>query len=134
MSLPFSLSMKAVVRNIEGDLLIIRRSDYSKHNAGKWDFPGGKVDIGENFDVALIREIKEETGLDAALTRALGYAESRAPERVVIYLFMEAKTESGNIVISDEHTDYKWISPSSLPQEDLCHQFLEVSAELVEKL
>jgi mutator protein MutT len=43
--------------------LVIRRHDKAKKFGGTWGFPGGKVEIGETVAGALIREIKEETGL-----------------------------------------------------------------------
>jgi len=44
--------------------LVIRRHDKAKKFGGLWAFPGGKVEIGETLAGAIIREIKEETGLD----------------------------------------------------------------------
>lgn len=123
MSFPFSLSVKAIVRNHAGECLIIRRSGYSKHNAGKWDFPGGKVDRGENFDTALIREIQEETTLRIHLVGVAGCAQSQTPDRVVVYLFMETQAETSDVALSDEHTEYRWVPVAELPTLDMCEQF-----------
>jgi len=85
---PFVLSTKVVVRDDQGRCLLLRRSMSSKNNGGKWDLPGGKVDAGEAFDEALLREVAEETGLDVALKRTLGAAESDVDERKVTYLIL----------------------------------------------
>ena len=61
---PFALAVKALVADKQGRLLAIRRSAASSQFGGNWDLPGGKVDPGESFDVALVREVAEETGLN----------------------------------------------------------------------
>ena len=53
----------AVIRDADGKVLIAKRSS-DKHQGGKWEFPGGKVEKGESRRSALVREIKEEIGID----------------------------------------------------------------------
>jgi len=43
-----------------------------KHMQARWSFPGGKIDEGETGEEALVREVKEETGMEAEIVRALG--------------------------------------------------------------
>ncbi len=126
MSKPFRLSVKAIVRNEENECLVIRRSNYSKHNAGRWDFPGGKVDVGENFDAALIREIGEETSIEIKLTGFAGCGQSQAPENTVIYLFMNAMALTQEVVLSEEHTEYQWVPLSNLLNVDMGDQFKDI--------
>lgn len=119
----FALSVKAVVRDGQRRCLTLRRSAPSKNNAGKWDFPGGKVDVGESFDVALTREIEEETGLSVELVGMLGTAQSAMPDRIVIYLMMEARPAGGDVRLSSEHDDHAWMTARELASADLCPQF-----------
>ena len=123
MAQPFALSMKVVIRDMAGRCLVIQRSAASKNNAGKWDFPGGKVDPGERFDQALAREVLEETGLTVELTGLAGSAQSQAPGRMVVYLIMEARLVAGEVRLSDEHSAFRWVEPSELLTVDLCPQF-----------
>ena len=58
----------AVVRG--RSVLFVRRS--SKHGRGNWQIPGGFVDRGETLDVAVIREVREETGVEACVQGVLG--------------------------------------------------------------
>jgi len=58
------VSQKAIIFNRKGEILTIRRSETAPSNPGKWDFPGGDLDFGEDAMEGIIREIKEETGLD----------------------------------------------------------------------
>ena len=120
---PFKLSMKVVVRDEQGRCLLLKRSQESKNNKGKWDLPGGKVDPGEDFDEALLREVSEETGLTASLQGVAGSAESDLPERKVAYLIMEAVVASGEVTLSSEHDDFAWVEREKMAEMDVCPQF-----------
>lgn len=62
----------AVVTNDEGKLLIAQRRDLNTLNAdGKWEFVGGHIEFGEDPETAVIRETKEESGLDVEVVRLL---------------------------------------------------------------
>ena len=67
MDKPYGLTMRGIVKNKDNEILILRRHPKSRTNPHKWELPGGKVDPGEFFDEALVREIKEETNLDGAV-------------------------------------------------------------------
>lgn len=56
----------------DGKLLILERKDENPMWDHKWEFPGGKVDPGETHHQTVLREIKEETGLEIAETQFLG--------------------------------------------------------------
>ncbi len=120
---PFAMSVKALIRDARGCYLLIRRSAASQNNAGKWDFPGGKLDPGEPFDRALIREIAEETGLTVLLETVLGAGESELPDRKVAYLFLQARVLAGELRLSAEHDAFCWLSPTELAHAELCPQF-----------
>ena len=53
--------------NDKGEVLLQRRGDF-----GKWGFPGGAVELGETPEMAAIREVKEETGLEVEVRRLIG--------------------------------------------------------------
>lgn len=120
---PFALSVKVVVRDEAGRCLLLRRSLSSRRNPGKWEFPGGKIDVGETFEEALLREVAEETGLTISLQRVAGAAESELPAMRVAYLILEGRLGSGQVRLSDEHDGYVWVAPRDLPTMDLAEQF-----------
>ena len=62
----------AIIRE-KGMILVSNRPD-SKAAAGKWEFPGGKVEPGESFGVCIIREMQEELALDVFPRRESGEA------------------------------------------------------------
>jgi 8-oxo-dGTP diphosphatase len=62
-ALPIILVVAVALIDVDGRVLIAQRPE-GKKMAGLWEFPGGKVDPGETPEVALIRELKEELGID----------------------------------------------------------------------
>ncbi len=119
----FALSVKVVVLDDRNRCLLLRRSPGSGFNAGKWDLPGGKVDAGETFDEALVREVEEETGLHIALERVAGSAQSETPDRMVAYMIMRGRVLSGEMKLSSEHDQFAWVAGTELASVDLCPQF-----------
>jgi 8-oxo-dGTP diphosphatase len=57
----------AIIRGNDGRICLSRRPDH-KHQGGRWEFPGGKVEPGETLSTALARELEEELGMQAALS------------------------------------------------------------------
>lgn len=63
-----------IILGDEGRFLACRRPA-GKHLAGKWEFPGGKVDAGESPEAALARELREELGVTVAVDRRMSCVE-----------------------------------------------------------
>ena len=106
---PFGLTVRAIIRNEQGRTLLIRRASTNKHFVGQWEWPGGKVDPGEDFVTALHRELAEETGLTVTLTQFAGAASAEMPKARVVLLFMEAVSTGGFLTLSDEHDAAEWV-------------------------
>ena len=117
--------MKAVIVNQEGRILILREAaTYGDGTQrGRYHMPGGRVEVGENFEDALRREIMEETGLEVDIEYPIYVGEWRpvirdVPHQIVA-TFMVCKPKSNKITLSTEHDDYKWIIPSERANYDL---------------
>ena len=120
---PFGLSARIVIHDGNGLYLLLKRSKSSGWNSGKWELPGGKLEKGEGFEQALLREVKEETGLMISLERALGIAESELPSMHVVHLIMKGKAYTTGILLSSEHEEYSWIGYDDPITADLQEEF-----------
>ncbi len=84
---------------------------------GHWDFPKGKVESGETLKQAAVRELKEETGLEATIVPGFSsslsytfkdYMDKKSAHKQVTFFVGQVKSKS--VVLSDEHIGYKWVS------------------------
>lgn len=129
----FSLSAKVLIQNNDGKYLLLKRSLESRSNPGKWEFPGGKVDPGEILEAGLLREVTEETGLAVALDHVAGAAESEFQEWRVAHIILEGHWESGEVRLSNEHSDFTWVPLEDLLEMDMPEHFKLFAVEYVRR-
>lgn len=83
-----------VLRNAAGEVLITQR-DLLRHQGGRWEFPGGKVEPGESVSAALIRELDEELGIRVTHTQPLIRIPHQYPEYHVTLAVSEVTAWQG---------------------------------------
>jgi 8-oxo-dGTP diphosphatase len=111
---PWVLVLRGILRDADGRYLLLQRSLKSKGWPGHWEFPGGKVDPGEEVSSALKREFLEETGFEIELVRVLtGFGRERDKDHLV-YLVFEVRGVKGELRISDEHEQSGWFSKTEV--------------------
>ncbi|MEO0082549.1 MAG: NUDIX domain-containing protein [candidate division WOR-3 bacterium] len=120
---PFVLSVRAIVRDEQGRVLLLRRSTTNRTNTGVWEFPGGKIDPGERLDEALVREVKEECGLDVVPTRAVGAVQTEHAGLHVVHLIMETQLAGGEVSLSKEHDGHMWIDSGHVLRQQMLSEF-----------
>ncbi len=116
----FAISLKAIVLDAKGNLLIIRRSkdDYTRPNG--WDIPGGGLNENEDPRQGIQREIKEETGLDVTNIEILDTIPITLKDGcAAIMLVFKGLTDSSDITLSHEHDQFKWLSKEEVKSLDL---------------
>lgn len=127
----YFLTVNVIIENSEGKILLLKRSRKSIANPDRWDLPGGKVDACESFQDAIHREVREEIGRDVRITHLVGSSEYRVNGTDVVFLIMHGEIDSEEISLSDEHEEYLWITPSLIPEMDLCDHFSSVLKKYV---
>ncbi|MDR3062699.1 MAG: NUDIX domain-containing protein [Methanobrevibacter sp.] len=111
--IPYGLTVRGFLKN-EDEMLLVKRSSKSKTDPNMWELPGGKVDLGESFDNALIREFKEETNLNIKIGDFLhGFQHDLYHKRTVVLVF-DLMALNNDIKISHEHDDFKWVKLDNL--------------------
>ena len=71
----------AIIPYDENKILLIKRN--TKPFKGYWALPGGRMDLGETIEQTIVREVKEETGLDVTIVRKIGeYVEKGVKDEV----------------------------------------------------
>ncbi len=109
-------------------IFIARRSAGNKL-AGKWEFPGGKVDRGETPEQCLVREMEEEFGIMVGVDELLSENIHHYPHGSIRLLAYRARWLNGDISLVD-HDDMRWVSADELDQFD----FSPADIPFVEKL
>jgi ADP-ribose pyrophosphatase YjhB (NUDIX family) len=103
------------VIHLSSGIVLVRRA--IEPGYGKWVFPGGYVDRGEEITLAAVREAREECGLDVRIDRLLNiYSYAGRTPIIVVYT---ATCVGGELACDDEGLEVKVFEPSTIPWDDL---------------
>src|ERR1700674_414517 len=111
---PIVLVAAVALIDADGRVLLAQRPE-GKHLAGLWEFPGGKVQLGETPEAALIRELEEELGIDveASCLAPFTFASHAYPEFHLLMPLYVCRKWSG-IPIAREGQRLAWVRPARL--------------------
>jgi 8-oxo-dGTP diphosphatase len=103
----------AIITDAAGRLLLIKRGH--EPGKGQWSIPGGRVEPGETDGQAVIREVREETGLAVRPGRLIGAVRRAAPGGAVLDIRDYAATVTGGtLAAGDDADDVRWAGRAEL--------------------
>ena len=113
-----TIEVVAAVIFREGKVLCVQRAEHEREYVSlKWEFPGGKVEVGESREEALIREIREELSVDIEVSEFLMTVEHTYPDFHLTMHVFKFILDQGEITLN-EHVALKWLSLDELDQLD----------------
>lgn len=102
-------SVMGIILNTSGSVLIL------KDRRKRWTLTGGQIDKGESNVKALLREVKEETGLKIKVLKKLWKTTKKYgrhnKKRAKVFLSLISKKASSKLKLSFEHLKAKWVKP-----------------------
>lgn len=104
--------------NPEKKFLLIQRAPKDDSLPGFWELPSGGIDEGENMETSVIREVKEESGIDISnenlkLVDSESYSftkENGDIKNVTETTYLVSLDNTPEVILSDEHVNYQWVS------------------------
>jgi 8-oxo-dGTP diphosphatase len=133
---PYLAVSAAIFR--DNRVLIVRRGRLPSH--GLYTLPGGGVELGETLEQAVIREVREETGLDIEPLALAGYRQvimrdARGKiERHFVVLPFAARWIAGDVSLNEELAEANWLLPSDLAGLKTTEGLAEIVAAAGERL
>lgn len=123
----FGIGTSVFVQNSSGEILILKRTVGAE---GAWYIPGGGLGEGETPEESVRRDLKEETGLEipgpmhlVAVTPMIAY------DQDIFLLAYAGDFVSGDVELSPEHEDYRWLSPQEYRDKYFSDENVEIFAQ-----
>tara|TARA_B100000029_G_scaffold431961_1_gene443818 strand:+ start:1042 stop:1422 length:381 start_codon:yes stop_codon:yes gene_type:complete len=111
-----STSVVAAIIKKNNKYLIVQRNK-NKHLGLKWEFPGGKVNVNENFEDALKREIQEELNIKIIILKKIA-EEKYKDEKIDIILHYYLCSQNHGTIKLSEHENLAWVKKKDFEKYD----------------
>lgn len=130
---PATIWVAAGVLREDGRVLLAQRQPEDSLG-GFWEFPGGKIEPGEEPRAALRRELREELGIDVRVKEVLelGFDEGPGPAIALIFFAVHLREDSPRPTAIDV-ADFRWVLPEELVDEELTPGDRVMAAQLRRK-
>ena len=115
----------------QGDKFMICQRPAHKARGLLWEFVGGKVELGETKEQALIRECKEELAVTLSVGDVFMDVVHEYPD-ITVHLTLFNATIAEGEPQKLEHNDIRWITPSDISNYDFCPADEEILAKICE--
>ncbi len=113
----------------DGNTFMICQRPAHKTRGLLWEFVGGKVEPGESKEAALIRECREELGIELAVGDIFMDVLHEYPD-LTVHLTLFHATVAAGTPQKLEHQDIQWITPARIPEFDFCPAVEEILARI----
>jgi ADP-ribose pyrophosphatase YjhB (NUDIX family) len=120
----FTIGVFGIIRDEKNQVLLVLRQDYDL-----WNLPGGGLEKGESPWQGVVREVREETGLDVEVVRLAGIYSK--PDRDEVVFSFECKMVGGEIALNEEAKDIQYFAFDEIPQNTSQKQIARI-ADLLE--
>tara|TARA_Y100000590_G_scaffold248710_1_gene279475 strand:+ start:345 stop:725 length:381 start_codon:yes stop_codon:yes gene_type:complete len=111
-----STNVVAAIIKKNNQYLIVQRNK-NKHLGLKWEFPGGKVNVNENFEDALKREIQEELNIKIIIIKKIA-EEKYKDEKIDIILHYYLCSQNDGTIKLSEHENLAWVKKMDFEKYD----------------
>lgn len=126
--------MSGILANKKGEILLLRRNSQNSSYQGCWQLPEGKIEFGEQPEVALSRELLEEIGTkDVSLKLrdvSAAFMCAKGEDYHIVRIIYDVQTKEP-IILGKDHDECVWFSPQNAK---LINQKIDGLAEILEKL
>ena len=125
------ITVVAALIKKDGKVLIAKRSTGDENVFGKWEFPGGKVEVNETEENAIEREINEEFEMNIKAIRFIVNNICEYPKKTVDLRLYECEYLNGDFKLHD-HSEYAWVEVSKILDYDLAEADIPLAKFLKE--
>jgi len=128
----FRIAVKSFVMK-DGKLLILKRASNDVQKPTIWEIPGGRLELGEDPREGIKRETKEETGIDVEVLHPINVRHFvRDDGQTITMLIFLCKALQDNVKISEEHSEFDWVSIDKCKDKltDFFHEEVDIFNQL----
>lgn len=104
----FTIGVFAIILNKDNEILICHRCDYDL-----WNLPGGQLEKNETVEIGVVREVKEETGLNVIVERITGVY-TKKDKNEIVFSFL-CKIINGKITLNNEADKIEYFKINDIP-------------------
>lgn len=126
----------AIIVNGKGEILFLKRANYTNVAPGKYGLPAGHLEKFKNIEANVIKEVKEETGLDTLDCKLISVRSINEGKNKIYYFFCTLPLDYEIVLNEKEHTQYKWMSLSDIkntPDEEFMFDLKQYLLQILNK-
>lgn len=133
----FGVATKAIIFNTKlNKYLVLKKSNNENINPNTFDMPGGRIKFGEKLEEAVVREAKEETGLDVVTQKVFNawtFVKEDRDFQLTGVDFL-CTTEQEKVKLSEEHSNFEWRDAEKIINDEKYPDWLRKTIKKAEKI